>query len=249
MKKRLFLTLGISLSVSLFASPDYIVGSNGMDGRIFLDPNISELLDKTDAVSINIGSQLPSTTHIVSTEICKEIGLGAHFKNMAQKVEENARVVVTAPASYGIVFTDDSCSEETVYQRINEILAQIGSNQDPEAIKSHLGQLSEVHRATFAEKDGQLVLVSDEKQLRLGQQVWRKTPEGVEANIYHSEEEYLVAFASAGFTVEEIKRPCFFGEVKYKMHKASLKEGEKGLGRAYIDNHPFTIFYMVKKAV
>ncbi len=248
MKKRLLIALGLSLSVASFAASEYQAGSNGLDGRLFLDPHVGTLADQTEAVSINIGSQLPSTMHIVSTEdICKEIGLGAHFKTIAQKLEANAHVVVTAPASYVVVFTDDTCSDEAVTQHIDQVLAQIGTHTDPAIIRNSLSELKEVYRATFAQFEGGIALVTDEKQLYLGQPVWRKTPEGIEANVYHSEEEYLVSFANAGFTVEEIKRPCFYGELKYKMHKASLQEGEKGLGRAYIENHPFTIFYLVKK--
>lgn len=247
MKKKLLFALGVSMSLSLYAAGDYQAGGHGLDGKLFLDPHVSELVDKTATVSVNVGSNLPSTTHIVSTELCKEIGLGAHFKNLAQGLQESGRVIVAAPASYGVVFTDNSSTEEATRAHIDAVLAKIGSTADDQAIKNGLAELGEVYRATFMQKDGKLALVTDEKQLHLGQQIWRKTPEGIENSIYHSEEEYLVAFAVAGFQVEEIKRPCFYGELKYKMHQASLKEGEKGLGHAYVENHPFTIFYLVKK--
>jgi hypothetical protein len=56
-----------------------------------------------------------------------------------------------------------------------------------------------------------------------------------------------MALFNAGFSVDEIKRPCFYGNLKYQMHRSALKEGEKGLGQSYVENHPFTVFYITKK--
>jgi len=256
MKKWALGLLGLVVSTALYAA-DY-AGSEQLDGKIFLDRYINELAHQTAAVSINIGTSLPSTRHIISTDVCKEVGLGAYFKNMAKDVTPSTRVVVTAPASFGAVFTDSSCEEgtcpgdnsyrnEKVYQHIQAVLAQVGASTDENTIQQNLKALTEVCHATFAIRNDMLTLVTDERELLLGEPVWRKNFDEIEKCIYHSEEEYLVAFANAGFVVEEIKRPCFC-EYDYKQHIASLKEGEKGLGHSYVENHPFTIFYMARKS-
>ncbi len=245
MKKYTTLTVGLLMSLSLFANQPSV--KEGLDDQLFLQPYLNELTGQSTQISVNIGARLPSTTHFISDEVCKEMGLGTHFKLMAEKCETAAKVIVTAPASFGVLFTDNSSSEDDVIAHINQVLTAIGNTTDEQVICSHLNQLEEVTRATFVQKEEGLQLVTDEKALRLGERVWRKLPASVETAVYHSEEEYLVAFANAGFTVEEIKRPCFEGELKYKMHLSSLNAGEKGLGRAYVQNNPYTIFYLVKK--
>jgi hypothetical protein len=104
-----------------------------------------------------------------------------------------------------------------------------------------------VTRATFVRRDGKLRLVTDAKMLVLGEKVWRKNPTGAALEIYHSEEEYLVAIRNAGFVCEEIKRPCFFGEVKLNAYNKTAQDEQK-LGAAYSNHHPFTIFYVKKAA-
>jgi SAM-dependent methyltransferase len=196
-----------------------------------------------NALSVNAGCNLQRTMQTISADQYAVSGLGAHFREVQRVLKEGGHLLVTAPASFGVVFTDGKHSEKAVMEHIDQVLAAIGSSRDPEVIIANLKQLEEVHRATFAHRGNKLVLVTDEKELSSGEPIWRKIPAAVVPNYYHSEEEYLVAIHNAGLKCEEIKRPCFFGNVKYKAYQA-----EKGdLGEAYIQNHPFTIYYVTKQ--
>jgi hypothetical protein len=248
MKKQFLLACGLACGLTLSAKVPFTPGQNGLDGDFFLDPHVSSVADSVSAISINIGSELPSTTHIAAEKACREIGLSAHFKEIASTISAEEKAVIAVPASYGVVFTDGSANDESVMAHIQEVLAKIESVQESEKIKSVLNELTEVYRATFAIRNERLCLVTDEKELHLGESIWRKSPEGAELAVYHSEEEYLMALFNAGFAVDEVKRPCFYGNLKYRMHRSSLKEGEKGLGQSYVENHPFTVFYITKKA-
>ncbi len=215
-------------------------------GDIFELPYDSASFDR--ALSVNTGCQLPPTSHMATQGQFQVVGLGAHFRELARVLKEGGNLLVVAPVSSGVLFTEDgNHSQEEIYGFIQETLEMIGTREDEQVIKSYLSELTQVLRATFVRRGNRLVLVTDEKQLNVGEPIWSKTPDGIIANYYHSDEAYLVAMKNAGLTCVEIKRPCFFGKVKYNQYRASLKEDEKGLGEAYIDNHPFTIFYAEKR--
>lgn len=195
------------------------------------------------ALSINVGCNLPRTMQMVSTDRYTVSGLGAHFREIARVMKEGGRLLVAAPASFGILFTDAKCNEQEVKAHIDQVLAKIGSSEDGERIVACLKELEEVHRATFVRRGERLVLVTDEKELKPGEEIWRKIPGTAVPNYYHCDEEYLVAIANAGLFCEEIKRPCFFGGVKYRNFRAQ----SDALGEAYKDNNPFTLYYVTKK--
>lgn len=238
MKKQFAMLLGLCVCTSAFAASQ-------LDESVFVDPNIS-LAGKSALVNRNIGCNIPSTKQIVSNDGFQVTGLGAHFRDLANKVKSGNRAVITAPASYDVVFTDGTRSYEETYAHIDGVLAAIGESQDEALIRAQLSSLEGVNRATFVHRDGMLMLVTDERGLQLGETIWRKTPEGAEQNIYHSEEEYLVALKNAGWTVEEIKRPCFYGQVKWKQFVDAREKGDQSLGAAYMDHNPFTIYYATK---
>lgn len=257
MKTKISLAV-LFLGASLFAAQP-------ADEELFLKPHLADLAGKVvfeggeslasekkatydHAISVNIGKNLPTSLQFVTKDDAKELGLAVHMKEIAMSLKANGTAVITAPASYGIVFTDSTCTVEKAFDEIYATLAKITTTSDAATIEKSLSGLNGVTRATFVERNGTLALVTDERILVNGEKIWRKTPEGVEINAYHSEEEFLVAISNAGLTCEEIKRPCFFGEVKWKAYNASLKEGEKGLGVAYMDNHPFTLYVVCKKA-
>ncbi|MFZ0564984.1 MAG: class I SAM-dependent methyltransferase [Chlamydiales bacterium] len=200
------------------------------------------------ALSVNVGCQLPAAVNLFSPPKEKEKGLEAHFKELARVVKEGGHLVVSAPLSSDVLFTDGSCSDEEVQAHIQRVLEKIGASDDPDLIVACLSELKEVMRATFMRRDERLVLVIDEGQLKRGESIWYKVPDGAVSSYYHTEEDYLIALKSSGFFCVEIKRPCFFGKVKYDQYLSSLKEGEKSLGKAYISKAPFTIYYAVKQA-
>jgi hypothetical protein len=257
MKKQLF---SLSFCLALASS---VIASN-VDEKIFLEPHLAHLAGKAvfnaghelapsqlhtfeHALSQNIGTSLPSTVHRVSKSDCRVIGLAAHMKQIADSLKGNGSAIITAPASYGVLFTTGGASKEDVMKKIHGALEKIGKSEDGQFIAAQLSELKEVSHATFARREGKLSLVTDEKTISLGERVWRKTPEGARQEIFHSEEEFLVAIRDAGLFCEEIKRPCFFGEVKWQAYNKNKQESDH-LGSAYMDHHPFTIYKVVKKA-
>lgn len=260
MKKNL-LALGILAYSATLGAHNPI---KGMDAELFLKPYLKEVSNQLVyevgqqvqekpsslydlALSLHKGGQLTRTIQTVSEGGMQVSGLGAHLREMADAMKIGGEAIISAPASYGIVFTDNRSKLEEVQAHIAQVLEAIGESHEAELIEKQLTTLSEVQRATFAFRNNHLTLITDEKELQIGEAIWYKTPEGAVPNFYHSEEEYLVAIHNAGLSCEEIKRPCFFGKVKYDQYRATLPEGEVGLGEAYMTKNPFTLYYVVKK--
>ncbi|MCH9609977.1 MAG: hypothetical protein S4CHLAM81_11220 [Chlamydiales bacterium] len=194
-------------------------------------------------LSLNIGSELPSTIYLNQEDTR---GLAMHCEELARVMKRGGRMLIVAPASFDQVFTDGTLGLDDLNAKIERILGKIGASKEPDHIIKQLEQLTEVNRATFVHRDGRLVLVKDTSQLQLGEQIWRKEPNGVKLSYFHNDEEYLVAINQVGLFCEEIRRPCFFGRVKHRIYNAGLPSGQKGLGDSYIEHNPFTIFTVVK---
>lgn len=254
--KKLFLAVCLVPAACLLGVP--------ADEALFLQPHLSVLADKMayqagqelssdkkntfeHAVCVNGGAHIAATSQLITKDACTLVGLGAHLGTLATSLKEKGVAIITAPASYDVVFTAGKCSEAEVAASIQAALAKIGSSEDEAVIASALAELQDVTRATFARRGGKLELVTHAKTLTVGEKVWRKNPSGASLEVYHSEEEYLVAIRNAGFICEEIKRPCFFGEVKWKAYNSSVEGIANSLGASYKDHNPFTI-YLVKKA-
>ncbi len=209
-----------------------------------LIPYDNNLFDK--AISVNIGAALPSTIHMLANDEFFMDGLGVHCHELARVLKEEGEATLVAPGSYGVLFINGACTEAAAMRHIKKVLASLEENT-PDEISEKLATLSEVNRATFAVRSGALTLVTDENDLNLGERIWRKEGDKVYPGYYHSVEEYLVALKNAGLQCTEIKRPCFFGKVKYNMYHQALEEKEDSLGAGYIDNNPFTIYSVIKK--
>lgn len=244
---------GIDLNRSLIEAAELSIAKAGVDRQVTLiESDLEKLPFETasfdHALSINNSCDLPPTTYFVTTDSFQVCGLGSHFKEIARVLKADGKLVAVAPASFGVVFTVADCDEISVMEHVNDVLQGIENCEDEKVVAQALNELKEVLRATFVTREDKLVLVTDEKMLQPGERVWRKLPEGAISTFYHSEEEYLVAIKDAGLACEEIKRPCFFGNVKYRTYKANSSDAEQVLGEAYIENHPFTIYYISKKA-
>ncbi|MCH9626545.1 MAG: hypothetical protein S4CHLAM2_01670 [Chlamydiales bacterium] len=229
---------GVASQFSLLDKAQIAVARSGVERSVELcrteNVNLPYEAAKFDwALSVGVGSDQPPAT-----------GLNRYFQEVARVLKTEGQLFIAAPASYDVVFTDGKHTAKSVQKHIQMVLAKIGSNDDPEMIAHSLEELDEVQRATFVRRGNQLKLVTDGKELKIGEAIWRKTPTGAISNYFHSEEEYLVAIRNAGLHCEEIKRPCFFGKVKYKAYRAENDE----LGEAYIDNNPFTLYYVTKRA-
>jgi len=201
-------------------------------------PCTSDFFDRS--LSINVGCNLPSTTKVYE----KMKGLGPHIKEMARVLKDGGIAVVTAPASFGTVFTDGT-AQEKVYEHISKVLGKITLNPSSGEIIDQLNELKEVYRATFAKKNGKLALITDEKQMVPGEEIWRKLPGLTVPNRYHPESEYLQEFADAGLKVKECFRPQFSNHLERLKYNASMPNA-KQLGEEYIEHYPFVIFCLIK---
>jgi SAM-dependent methyltransferase len=197
------------------------------------------------ALSACVGAGLPSALPFNKEQ--KEANLVAHCKEIARVLKEGGRVVIAAPASYDIVFTDGE-NDAIVQNEINEALDQLPSNPSDTQVQQALSALDHVNRATFVMHGERLTLLRDQKSLKLGQQIWRKEPKGVFLTYFHSEEEFLIAFREAGLFCEELARPSFFGKVKYRMYHQARSDDQEQLGEAYVNKNPFTLYSLVKPA-
>lgn len=252
MKNKILMAMALWMSaVAVAAGPYNRVQymDLGMDYELFLKPYVDEELGEISGeVLLNTGCGFAYCPGDKKSYISfDETELNTHFNELSYAMKEGTRLLIAAPASYGILFTDGTQLESDVEKHIQQVLSKIGKSHDKEMITSHLATLTEVMRATFVHTAEGLKLVTDEKALSSGQQIWCKLPGTVVSGVYHSEEEYLVAFRVAGLTCEEIKRPCFFGSVKYNLWRASQGLGAKTLGDAYLTHNPFTLYYVVKQ--
>jgi len=136
---------------------------------------------------------------------------------MARLLKENGKGIITAPTSFGVVFTSGVGPKEKVIEDIHEQIRQIGDSQDATEIKEHLNTLSSVYRATFAFRDGKLTLITDESNLVSGEKIWRKLPGLNVPNVYHAESEYEAALVSAELRVIQKHREFFKNNKEWKL--------------------------------
>lgn len=223
-----------------------VVFADSVEEKVFVQPFVSKVAKgnagAAKVVALNVGTNIPSG--LIATKEGTH-GLNSYMADIAKKMEAGGMAVISAPASYDVVFTDGTMSYDEIYKQMDEILAKIGVSKDSNLIVKALSSLKGVNHATFVQREDALVLVTDKKALKIGETIYRKTPEGVSQDIYHTEEEYLVAFKNAGLICEEIARPSFFGEIKWKLYNDSHKK--ESLGAAYIENNPITLYH-IKKA-
>lgn len=252
MKKKILMAAALWMSAVAVAAGPYNRTQSmdlGIDYALFLKPYVdAELKEISGQVLLNTGCGFAYSPHDNNLYMSfDETELNSHFNELSYAVKEGTRLLIAAPASYGVLFTDGTHLESETQEHIQQVLSKIGKSHDKEMITTHLATLTEVMRATFVHTAEGLKLVTDEQTLSSGQQIWYKLPGNVVSGVYHSEEEYLVAFNVAGLTCEEIKRPCFFGSVKYNLWRASQGLGAKTLGDAYLNHNPFTLYYVVKQ--
>ncbi len=173
------------------------------------------------ALSINVGCNLPITDTVNQSE-GQRVGFEPHFTEMARVLEGGGRAVVTAPTSFGVVFTNGSRSTEMIDTSIQQALDTIGGSQDDKIIKTNLNELNDVYRATFAWRDGKWAVIKDESELVSGERIWRKLPGLTVPNFYHAEAEYIDAAQAAGFEVLEQTRAQFETEEERTMYNSTV---------------------------
>lgn len=220
---------GIDIQEEMIERANATVRLEGLADRVHMQVGtVAELpyddLFFDNALSINVGCNLPGSA------------FDAHFKEMHRTLKAGGRAVMTTPASYGVVFTDGS-DAQLVQREILSALERIGTSRDAAKICAELKPLDFVLRATFAYREGKLVLIRNEADLEEGEEIWRKIPGLAVPNYYHSEGDYVIAAINAGFVVDKVECP--------KCEQAALVG--TNLGGEYAQSHPFAIFQLRKR--
>lgn len=192
------------------------------------------------AISINVGCNLPSTTMMIQADgSTKKVGLGPHFLELARVLQPKGKLIVTAPASLDVIFAKNENARD-IQSSIEMAITKAKNIEDSKEIVSVLNSLTDVNRATFVVRDNQLKLVTNESDLVLGENIWRKLPDLVVPNRYHSEEEYLREAKNAGFRLVKIHRGRFKNEDERQQYN-NIHEPSMQLSDAYVKHYPFIV--------
>lgn len=266
---------GIDYQMGMLKNAKEAVIKADVDGRVVLANADGAALPAADnefslALSINVGCNLPNT-HTVSVnepdrglDYSQVVGFEPHFEEMARVLQSGGKAVVTAPTSFGEVFTRGTREKKYVLESIEEKLITINTeiSQIPQSItgiertikedsiiKKYLNTLDDVYRATFAFRDNQWVLITNERQLKSGEKIWRKLPGLTVPNNYHNEDEYFQAAKKAGLRVIEQHHRMFQTEKERRKYNASVPTN-KHLGKEYSlcsDGKPPFVVYVFEK--
>ncbi len=208
----------------------------------------------TDKILIAKGdvASLPYSENFFDKEISICVGCNLppdsfekHFLECRRTLKKDGIVVVGAPTSLDVVFTNGSKTETEAFLHINEILNLLPDNPSSELISDNLLQLKEVLSATFYIKNKRLSLVANEKDLKDGEKIWRKLPCLVVPNNYYTKEFYAKIFKKYSLHIKKVDLPHFKSEEERIAYNEKAPENSK-LGREYVTHAPFVIFHLVK---
>lgn len=251
---------GIDYQIGMLKNAKKAVVEADIDGKVVLANADGAALPAADkefslALSINVGCNLPNTSTVKvdirekDLNYSKEVGFEPHFQEMARVLKEGGRAIVTAPTSFGKVFTRGTRENKYVLMSIQQALNKIGDSVDVEVIKKSLDRLDDVYRATFAHRGNKWILITNENQLKSGEMIWRKLPGLTVPNFYHNENEYVEAARSAGLRLVEQHHELFSTEGERRRHNASVPTN-KHLGKEYSleagGKPPFVVYVFEK---
>ncbi len=188
------------------------------------------------ALSIQVGCNLPNS------------GLTPHITEMARVLKPSGRVIITAPNSFGIMFTGGGQTKDKVIVNVDEILKIINVNEgnlDTKFIQTEIGKLAHIFLGTFVERQGKLILETDEKDLVSGEKIWRKLENMVVPNFYHPITQYEEEFGKANLRVVEKMNDGFTTDGERKEFNENLPD-EMKLGVEYLGKPPFTVWILEK---
>ncbi len=230
---------GIDIQESMIDKGKEAVIKAGLENQIILEIGSVTHLPYQDAsfdkaISINVGCNLPSQNN----------ELGLHLTELARVLKDKGRVIITAPASFGITFTSGRQELQEILMDIEQALIKIDAN-NPSSIAKHLSSLNNIYRATFINDNGKLKLITNESELINGQMIWRKLPGMIVPNYYHPEKEYINEAIQAGFNIVNIEKPKFNTEIELAEYNENSSE-ELKIGDAYVDHNAFIIIELEK---
>lgn len=214
------------------------------------------------ALSINVGCNLPNTSRENVTN--PSVGFEPHFQEMARVLKHGGKAIVTAPTSFGEIFTRGTREKRYVKRaikqklkiindEIGQIPTEIKGNErkvmEDSIVKKHLNTLDDVYRATFAYRENKWVLITNENQLMSGEKIWRKLPGLTVPNNYHNENEYIKAAENAGLKVVKQFHELFHTEKERRKYNSSV-ETNRHLGKEYskeLGGKPPFVVYVFEK--
>lgn len=230
---------GIDIQETMIDKGKEAIIKAGLENQVVLEIGSVTYLPYHDAsfdkaISINVGCNLPSQNNELSI----------HLTELARVLKEKGRVIITAPASFGITFTSGRQELQEILMDSEQALNKIDAN-DPSSIANHLSSLNDIYRATFVNDNGKLKLITNENELENGQTIWRKLPGMIVPNYYHSEEEYINKAIQAGFNIINIEKPKFNSKLELTEYNENSPE-ELKMGDAYVDHNAFIIIELEK---
>lgn len=186
------------------------------------------------AISINVICNLP----LPRKSLSKHNALLTHFNELYRVLKTNGQVMVSGPASLGVVLTNGKRPTEAIIRDIKQSIIQANVQNDQGIIHT-INQIKDVQRATFVARNEKLILIENEKDLMIGEKIWRKIPGLVVPNFYYPEEYYVKNLELAGFKIIKIKRPT--------LNNTAHRQAQVGdLGEEYKQHHPFVIINAYK---
>lgn len=151
---------GIDYQMGMLENAKKAITEADVNGKVVLANADGAALPAADnefslALSINVGCNMPNTSTINVDEPEKNlkysrgVGFEPHFREMARVLKQGGRAVVTAPTSFGEVFTRGDKLKPEIIVSIQNELDEIGNSKDPTVIKSHLDKLENVYKSHF----------------------------------------------------------------------------------------------------
>jgi SAM-dependent methyltransferase len=185
--------------------------------------------------SINVGCNLPNVT------------FQNHFKEAMRVARTGGRMVVTAPNSLLVPFTN--ANESTDIQAEIDWRWRTEQVRDSSVVKRVIDSLRDVLRATFiVDEDGKPVLITEENAqlVKEGTPIVRRIPGLAVDNNFHTAESYIQAAVRAGWTINSFHQASFKSEQERQVHNEYSTKGED-LGSQYVANPPFLVMDLEKR--
>lgn len=182
-----------------------------------------------EALSIQVACTLP------------EESFDKHFSEMARILKKGGEGIVTAPTSFGEVFTSGKHEHQMLIERLNVLVREPNPMQRLQMLATE----HEVHLATFVEDGDYLKLITDEHELQPGQKIWRKLHGIVVPNYYHPHEEYTAAFAKAGLASKQTVQRTLTSEQERTTYNKTVSANRQ-LGPEYVGHNPHNVYIIEK---
>jgi len=193
------------------------------------------------ALSINVGCNLKSTSN-EDGEL--PVGFGPHFAEIARVLKPGGRAIITAPNSFGTIFTNGDKPNNQIISEMQLLLDQLEDVSSP-AILDALKTCTDVNRATVVLRNGRPIIVTHEDNLISGEPILRKLPDTVAVpNYYHHIDEYRSQAEKVGLLVREQHEISFATEEERSQYNNEHREAQ--LGSEYVGSAPFVVYILEK---